>query len=147
MSDTGEVPGHNVHIDVIGIGAGVVSRMQQMGFHVDGVDFGARPVGDWRHLFGETQPRNRRAELHWVARRAFEEGLGHLPAKWSASWEQALWANHEIRQERGSGSMLVVESKNDIKARYGRSPDNWDADLLAWSRAGARPTVRVRRRR
>ena len=142
-----EVPAAHVHVDVIGIGAGVVSRLVQMGFQVDGVDFGAKPAGDWRHLFGETRPRNRRAELHWVARRAFEEGLGHLPARWSSSWTQAMWAHHEIRQEGGSGSMLVVEGKKAIKARHGRSPDHWDADLLAWSRTGARPTVRTMRRR
>jgi hypothetical protein len=142
-----DVPATNVHVDVIGLGAGVVSRLAQMGYRVDGVDFGAAPKGDWSHLFGETKPRNRRAELHWVARRVMEEGLGHVPKRWSDMWAQAMWATFEIRAEGGSGSTLVIEPKADIRARYGRSPDQWDAFLLAWSRSGRAPTPRVIRRR
>lgn len=142
-----DVPAMNVHVDVIGLGAGVVSRLAQMGYRVDGVDFGAAAKGDWSHLFGETKPRNRRAELHWVARRVMEEGLGHVPRRWSDMWQQAMWATFEIKAEGGSGSTLVIEPKADIRARYGRSPDHYDSFLLAWSRSGRAPTPRVIRRR
>lgn len=142
-----DVPAMNVHVDVIGLGAGVVSRLAQMGYRVDGVDFGASAKGDWSHLFGDTKPRNRRAELHWVARRVFEEGLGHVPRRWNEMWTQAMWATFEIRQEGGSGSTLVIEPKEKIRGRYGRSPDWFDAFLLAWSRSGRAPTPRVIRRR
>lgn len=141
------VPGHNIHVDTVGLGQGVTARLRQMGFHIDAVDFGAKAAGDWPHLFGETRPRNRRAELHWVMRRVLEEGIGHLPSQWTDSWQQAMWATFEIRQEGGAGSLLTIEPKADIKARYGRSPDHFDADLLAWSRMGGAPTVRVMRRR
>lgn len=141
-----DVPAGNTHIDIVGIGAGVVDRLRQMGFFVDGVDFGSKAKGDWKRLTGELAFRNRRAELHWVVRRAFEEGLGHLPRRWQRSWEQSQWARFLLRAEGSTGSVVQVEPKDDIRERYGRSPDHWDADLLAWARSTLRPTVRTVKR-
>lgn len=142
-----KTPAANVHIDPIGVGAGVRDRLRQLGYYIDAVDFGAPPVGDWSRLIGE-EPRmkNRRAELHWVLRRAFEEGLGHLPRKWEDSWREAQWAQYELRQEGNMGTVLRIEPKDEIKVRHGRSPDFWDSDLLAWSRTNAAIRPRVVRR-
>jgi phage terminase large subunit len=139
------VPGHNVHVDVIGIGAGVVDRLRQRGLMVDAVDFGASPNGEWTHLLGELRPKNRRAELHWAVRRAFQEGLGHLPRAYAESWREAQWARYEVRPG-AQGSTLSIEPKDDIRARHGRSPDHWDADLLAWSRSSRKPLIGTMRR-
>lgn len=127
----------NVHVDVVGLGAGVVDRLVQRGFRVDGVDFGAEPAEDWSHLLGETRFKNRRAELHWVFRRALQEGLGHVPKHFEHAWQQAQWPRYEPRSEGSTGTVLVIEPKDDIRERYGRSPDDFDAVLLAWSRTGA----------
>lgn len=142
-----ETPAWNVHIDPIGVGAGVRDRLRQLGYYIDAVDFGAPAQGDWSFLIGdEPKMKNRRAELHWVLRRAFEEGLGHLPRKWEDSWREAQWAQYELRQEGNMGTVLRIEPKDEIKVRHGRSPDFWDSDLLAWSRTGGPTERRVIRR-
>ena len=137
------VPSENVHVDVTGLGVGVLDRLSQKGYIVDGVDFGSSATGDWHELTGDIKFKNRRAELHWVYRRAMEEGFGHLPAKWEDSWQQAKWPCYELRTERGSGSELIIEPKDGIRDRYGRSPDVFESDILAWSRANATPTIQV----
>lgn len=35
------VPAQNIHIDCVGMGSGVLDRLRQLGFYVDGVDFGS----------------------------------------------------------------------------------------------------------
>jgi hypothetical protein len=127
----------SVHVDVVGLGGGVVDRLRQMGFHVDAVDFGSSPLGDWRHLTGETAFGCRRDEIHWAFRRVLEEGLGHLPQSFAESWREATWARYEPKSGGSKGSIIKVEPKEKIRARHGRSPDRHDADLLAWSRGGS----------
>lgn len=138
LARTWDVRPECVHVDATGLGAGVVDRLRQVGLACDSVDFGAAPIGDWPQLMGETRPKNRRAELHWVYRRAFQERLGHIPARFVESWNEALWPRYVLKAEGSSGTVLQIEPKDDIKARHGRSPDHLDADLLAWSRAGNR---------
>ena len=136
------VPPECVHVDETGLGAGVVDRLMQMGTPVDGVDFGAGPVYDWQELTGEMLFLNRRAELHWILRRALQEGLAQMPKKLhgevNPSWQQALWPEYEVKDAIG-GSKLKVKPKDDIKKAHGKSPDHLDSDLLAWSRSAAVP--------
>ena len=138
LSKAWQVPSECVHVDATGLGAGVVDRLRQVGCYVDSVDFGAAPLREWPQLLGETIPKNRRAELHWIMRRALQEGLGHIPARFVDSWQQATWPRYVLRQEGSVGTVLTIEPKDDIRARHGRSPDHLDADLLAWSRGGSR---------
>lgn len=130
------LPAENCHVDAGGLGGPIYDRIVQMGFAVDPVDFGAAPEGDWDALTGETAFVNRRAELHWVFRRGLQEGLLKLPAKYAESYAQAQWAEYLTRVHRGA-TALLIQSKDEIKARYGRSPDNFDSDLIALSRAGS----------
>ena len=124
----------NVHIDMGGLGGGVVDRLRQKGLDVDGVDFGSGAVYEWAALTGETKFVNRRAELHWIMRRALEEGIAQIPAHFTGSCREATWADYELRVRSG-GTAVQIEPKEKIKKRYGRSPDHFDSDLLAWSRA------------
>lgn len=137
--DTGEVrplDGDQIHVDATGLGGPVVDRLHQRGLYVDGVDFGSSPVGDWVELVGETEFANRRAELHWVLRRALEEGLARIPRRFVESWRQSSWPEYEVRVRSGR-SAILISPKDQIKKLHGRSPDTFDADLLAWSRTGA----------
>lgn len=136
-----QVKPEDTHVDATGLGAGVVDRLRQVGWPCDSVDFGASPLGDWRHLMGETIPKNRRAELHWILRRALQEGLGHIPARFTDSWQQACWPRYVLKAEGSKGTVLQIEPKDEIRERHGRSPDHLDADLLAWSRAGNRMPI------
>ena len=141
---TSPVPACNIHIDATGLGSGVTDRLEQMGMWCDPVDFGAGAEDDWPELFGEVHAQNRRAELHWIARRHLEEGNGHIPDGFEQCRRQATWARYEMKQEGKTGSTLKIEPKEKIRARHGRSPDDWDAYMLTWSRGGGlAPTVGV----
>lgn len=130
------LPSENIHVDSTGLGGPVVDRLHQIGLYVDGVDFGSGPVFEWIELYGETEFANRRAELHWVLRRALEEGIAQIPREYAQSWRQAQWPEYELRIRAGR-TVIQIEPKDKIRERFGRSPDHLDSDLLAWSRAGA----------
>lgn len=135
------IPGRNVHLDAGGIGKGAVSILRRKGYHVDAVDFGAAPRGEWTKLTGQTVFANRKAELVWVLRRAMQEGIARLPRKYAESWRQAQWQTYKDVVRAGGTAIAVAESKDDLRKLYGRSPDEFDADCLAWSRGYARPVI------
>lgn len=135
-----DCPDENVHVDVIGVGAGVVDRLHEQGYYVDGVNFAERAQDDWR---GVTKPedkfKNRRAELYWICKELLKDKALIIPPEFrrirtdlaapSYSWDSA--------------GRIQIEKKDDIKKRIGRSPDHGDALILALSRSGSRrPTVR-----
>ena len=136
--DAVPVPARNVHVDATGLGRGVTDRLRQLGYYVDAVDFGSAARYDWRQLMGETRCLNRKAELHWIVRRALEEHRASIPQKYREVRRQAQWATYELRDQGRNGTVVAcAESKDDLRARYGRSPDEWDAWMLSWSRAAA----------
>lgn len=123
----------NVHVDLDGLGAGVVDRLREDGWGVDGVDFGAKCIGDWSWLIGhDVKLLNRRAELHWAGRMALMNKHLSVPREWRRSlWKQLTWTNYEYRED----GKLKMESKDKIRARHGSSPDHADAFYLCLSRA------------
>jgi len=129
------IPLKNVHVDSIGIGAGVCDRLRQRGYRIDEVDVSTKPRGEWRDLNGAVVFKNRRAELHWTARRAAEEGLLQMDRSYSDAWREAQWAEFEHR-ELAAGTTIQVTAKKELKKAYGRSPDCWDSVLLCFSRSG-----------
>lgn len=143
---TGGLPilGKNVHIDGTGVGKGCVDRMRQKGHAVDGVDFGSAPRGNWgRVLTRGMFFRNLKAELCWVVRRAMQEGICLVPEQFHTIWQQAKWHTwKEVPHAEGT-ALAVAETKKDLKERFGRSPDDFDALLLAWSRSIAGFSLRV----
>ena len=140
-----EIPARNVHVDV-GMGAGVIDRLKQLGRYVDAVDFGQAPKYDWKWLTGQVKFANRKAELHWVARRLLQERKISFPAAYAELRRQATWTRYEF-EERVAGTQIAVhreDNKPGLKQRYGRSPDHWDSALVGLSRSSsARPSVKV----
>jgi hypothetical protein len=143
---SGPVPAAHVHVDATGLGKGVADRLKQTGHQVDAVDFGASPRYGWKQLTGQTLFRNMRGEMHWTLRRLLEEQRAAIPRKYSELWRQACWYSYNFR-EAARGSMAELgESKDEIRERYGRSPDDLDACILGLARKSAsRPTIRVMR--
>jgi len=133
--DGSRIPASRISGDAIGMGEGVWDRLSQMGMPCNRIDFGAAPKGYWPELTRDLEFPNIRSELHWVYRRALQEGLARLPKKWQRSWEEAQWPHYDevIRHGR---TQVVIEKKEDIRDRHGRSPDHLDADLYAWARPG-----------
>lgn len=125
------VEGHNVHLDVTGIGAGAADDLQRVGMAVDEVNFGAGPVGDWPELTSGMEVKNRRGELHWIAARLIERGEVVVPAEFAAIRSEAVQPRY-----RWPNGCFVVEEKESIKKRIGRSPDYFDALITALSNGG-----------
>ena len=128
-----QVRPENIHIDVIGIGSGVVDRLREQSWNVDAVNSSSSPVGDYdRELGREARYANRRAELWWAARHLFTTGQLRLPAQYTELKGELA----APRYGYDSTGRLRVEGKDEIKKRVGRSPDLADAYVLSLSRRG-----------
>ena len=111
-----------MYIDCIGVGAGVVDRLQEMGFScVQGVNV-ARSANDKERF------KNLRAELWSDMREWF---YGEMPVQ--------IPDNDELHGElcslgfkENSSGQLQIESKDDLRARGLPSPDGADALMLTF---------------
>lgn len=151
--DGAPIPGDRVSIDDSGL-SGVADVLGSRGFLVDRVNFAKGPEGQWRDLVGTQRCVNIRSEMHWVMRRGLQEGVFIIPEDFRRSWEEAGWT--EYRRDFDSiGPVVKLEGKDKVVARHGRSPDTFDADLLACrdtagarvSTTGAPPLTPTRRQR
>ena len=124
------IAGHRpaaVFIDGIGVGAGVVDRLRQLGFAPIDVN-AAATASDDRHYA------NKRAEM-WGRMRDWLKESGCLPPD-----DQTL-ADDLIGPEYGfdAGNRVLLERKEDMKRRGLASPDAADAlaltfaEIVAWN--------------
>lgn len=127
--DGSPIPGERVSVDDSGM-VGVCDRLAQQGFYADRVNFGAGPSGQWLGVVGMQRAKNARAEMYWAARRLLQEGMAMIPKRFARSWDQLQWARFD-REIGKDGPLILLEPKEDIIARHGRSPDHADADVLA----------------
>lgn len=137
------IPASNIHIDATGLGKTMLDRIRQRGLPIDAIDFGGRPRYDWKHITGEAKFRDRKSELYWVQRRLLQEGLSIIPIKYQELWRQLQWQTWKPVARGGETVMGMRESKDEIRKRYGRSPDEADACVIALSRSSRRPTFRL----
>lgn len=119
-------------VDVIGIGAGVVDRLRELGLPVRGVNVSESPaVGD-TYL-------NLRAELWFKALAWLQQRHCRLPSndEYRGDPELAaeLVAPKYLFSERGN--KIKVEAKADIKKRGLPSPDKADAFVLTFAEEAA----------
>lgn len=113
-----------------GYGSGVFSHLkhnvrglQLYGFN--GSDGSTKRTRDGRLIF-----RNKRAEAWWKFREALEPNLGSpiaLPP------DPELFADLAAPTWKLTPSGIVIEAKEQIRARLGRSPDKADAVVMAWA--------------
>jgi hypothetical protein len=117
-------------VDKGGIGAGIVSRLQELGVPVIGVMFGegARMEQDPDHPLHL----NRRAEMWWAVKDWIEDKPCRIPP--ATGNGAALMADLSAPQpvER-SDRKRQLESKKDMKKRGIRSPDLGDALALTFA--------------
>lgn len=129
-------PGH-VHVDKIGMGEGVCSRLREKGLRIDAVDMVsvekvARIVRRNRDVLGGVQKlKNVRAALYFLLRRLLEEGMFSVPRKFEVVWADLL----EIGYGYDSSENLQIEGKHEMRKRLGRSPDCADAVVMSLSRS------------
>lgn len=133
-----EIPWRNVHLDAAPIARGIIDLARRQGCALDCVDFGGSPTHAWRELTGDVAYKNRRSELHWITRELIRQGRACIPDKYTESWRDLTAASYDYNLK----GELVIEPKEQIKRRLGRSPDDGDADMLALAAKSVTLTVR-----
>lgn len=113
-----------VMIDVIGIGAGVVDRMRQLGFG----DKVIAVAASQRAHFAERYS-NKRAEM-WDTMRAW---LAEPPIVWPRGCDALLRELTMVRATYDAMGKLKLESKDALKQRGNPSPDLADALALTFA--------------
>ena len=123
-------PPDRIVVDEIGVGAGVVDRLKELGLPVTGINVG-RPARQ-RTLFA-----NLRAEGYWRLRELFSQSQVAIPNDPELAGQLS-----SLRYSYNSRGQLIIESKDDARARGIPSPDKADAMMLAF--LGHNPSVRLR---
>ena len=123
-----------VFVDIGGVGAGVYDRLIEMGYGaaVRAVNFGAAPFEPPpREVHGVPSggPLNRRAEMWMKSKEWLEDPAGaRLPDRDSLQAD-ACGPTYSY----DSNSRLKLESKEHMRARGAKSPDEWDAVALTFA--------------
>jgi len=120
----------HLRVDVGGLGGGVVDRFHELSHRVIAVNFGEGPQGDLADIVGQkTLFKNRRAELYWAARRLFEDRRVRLRR---GRETDALMADLcAVNYSLTSKNEILLEPKEEVKRRIGRSPDAGDALVIS----------------
>jgi hypothetical protein len=105
-------------IDSIGVGGGVVDRLLEQGLPVRGINVAESPAV-------KAKFHRLRDEMYWKGREWFE-GLNVQCEHAGVGGELG-----DVLYSFTSAGQIKVESKDDIKERLGRSPDEGEAFLLS----------------
>ena len=116
-------------VDVVGLGAGIVDRLRELGYSVRGFNGGSFTTQQHKFL-------NLRASSYWNLRTLLEEGRIALPRD-PGLFEELL----AIRWFPTSEGKVQLERKVDMKRRLGKSPDRADAVSMAFGARGASMVV------
>ena len=111
----------SVRVDEIGLGSGVVDRLHQLGYEVEGVNV-AR-AAERPDVFA-----NVRAELFWRLGEALQRGEVSIPRNDRLTAELSA-----LRYEITATGKIRLEPKEQTKKRVGRSPDLADAVALGFA--------------
>ena len=109
-----------VYVDEIGVGAGVVDRLRELGHPVRGVNVAHKAQQDGLYV-------NLRAEGYWTLRQRFMSGRISIPADNQLVGELAA-----LRYDYDSQGRIKMESKDEMRKRNLPSPDKADALMLAF---------------
>lgn len=107
-----------IGVDTIGLGAGVADKLREMGNEV--LDFNSSEKAEEEIKF-----KNLRAEIWWNVGRRFAEKEIKL-----------TWIDEGLRRELSAvgyeirNGKIIIEPKDKIKERLGRSPDKADAYII-----------------
>ena len=109
-----------VYVDVVGIGGGVYDRLREQGIRALPFNGGTAPLR-------ETVCANRRAEGYWALAQRFRTRRIRIPRD-----TELLAELSELRYRYNSQGRLLLESKDELRARGLPSPDRADALMMAF---------------
>lgn len=126
-----------VGVDAIGVGAGTVNELRRLGKSVQALNVSMPPKmqaekapdgGTYEWAPDSNQFKNLRSQMYWQAREDFRLGAIDVPED-PELWEE-LTAPTFVDEPK-----TIVEPKDEVKKRLGRSPDKADAFVIAnWVR-------------
>ncbi len=108
-------------IDEIGLGSGVYDRLRELRYDVAGFNASRLPSADKDKLA------NTRAAAFWKLRKLLEDGQVAI-LKDELLWDELT----AIQWKLNSAGKIVIESKDDLRSRLGRSIDRADATAMAF---------------
>jgi phage terminase large subunit len=121
----------DILVDVVGLGGGIVDRMNELDWSVTAFNGGGAPEGADAGRF-----LNARAEAFWHLRKGLEEDRIDLP------WDDLLVDElTTTRWATNSAGKIQVEPKKLVKAALGRSPDRADAVSMLFWKSTVRRTI------
>jgi hypothetical protein len=115
-----------IHIDVVGWGSAVYGQLISQGVQVIPVN-GASGSQE-RTKSGEFRFANLRAEMIWRMREALDPTN---PTPIELPWDMQLRADLAAYRWRLTPAGILIEPKEDMKKRLGRSPDSGDAVCMS----------------
>jgi hypothetical protein len=113
------VHAQNINVDEVGIGAGIVDRLREQGWRVNGVNVGTK-ANDDEHYF------NLRAEL-------YADKVKNWLKTGSLTNDEDWYELANIKYKFDSSGRLQLEKKEDMKKRGLPSPDVADALMLTFA--------------
>ena len=121
---------HSIKVDVIGLGAGVVDRLNELQCLAQGVNVAERAKDP-------EQFKNLRSEVWWNLRERLDPNPATNPEPIGLPPNDNLLADLSgIKYKINSKGQIVVEPKDEMKKRLGRSPDIGDALALSFASTG-----------
>lgn len=115
-----KIKSNNIHADSIGLGAGYVQRLRELGQAVDAVNVAETAI-DQRNFV------NKKAENYWRARRWVKDGGKLFPDE---RWYQLCDIKYRARESDGR---MEIMSKADMRKMGISSPDAAEALMLSFS--------------
>lgn len=106
-------------VDEIGVGSGVVDRLKELEYQVIPVNSSERSSDPDKYY-------NTRAEIYGKGAILFQNSKVSTLIDDEQLHEELSWAKYKVIKSNG---LIQIEAKEDIKARYAKSPDNADAFL------------------
>jgi len=112
-----------IHIDATGVGFGFIADIRR---RIPGVS--VQPFVAAAQAVDSKQYENRRAEAHWYVREALRHRLLDFSELEDADDAMSQLTSIRYRIKKGR---IIVEPKDEVRKRIGRSPDDSDAILIA----------------
>lgn len=128
MQELFEMPIRFIKVDVIGVGAGVFDRLNELDEPVVAVNNAESPVDGERFA-------NTRAEMAWSFRERClrkEAGLSFMLEGHSDLGTLLRQDVQAMKYKISPQGKILLWSKDDLKKELGRSPDYWDALVMAF---------------
>ena len=122
-------------VDVGGLGAGVVDQLRQDKLTAKAlVAFNGSEGTALRDRSGEWGFVNKRAAAYWWLRELLDPSFEQDDSVMLPPWDELRGELTTPKFREQGGGKLIIESKDDIRKRLGRSPDVGDAVVYAfWS--------------